>query len=150
MSADGGPSTKRSLRVVLDGHDVEGKEGETILELARREHVYVPTLCFDPRLAPYRGVPGVHGRRGGARGPVASCTTPVREGMVIDTREPTALRVARAWSSSCSRTTPKDALAREGDAQRAARGRRALGVKESRYGGERTPRSATTDTRTSR
>lgn len=135
MSADGGPSLKRTLRVVLDGHDVEGKEGETILELARREHVYVPTLCFDPRLAPYGAcrvcLVGVRG----ARGPVASCTTPLRDGMVIDTREPTALRVAKGVVELVLGDYPEDALARPGARNELREVAEHLGVKESRFGG---------------
>ncbi|MBX7194304.1 MAG: formate dehydrogenase subunit alpha [Sandaracinaceae bacterium] len=139
MSADGGPSPKKSpkhsLRVVIDGHDVEGRDGETILELARREQIYVPTLCFDPRLSPYGAcrvcLVGVRG----ARGPMASCTTRLREGMVIDTREPTALRVAKGVVELVLGDYPKDALARPGTRNELREVAAHLGVRESRFGG---------------
>ena len=36
----------------LDGRSVDVREGETILEVARRVGVHIPTLCHDPRLEP--------------------------------------------------------------------------------------------------
>jgi predicted molibdopterin-dependent oxidoreductase YjgC len=36
----------------IDGVAVEFREGETILEVARRAGITIPTLCYDPRLRP--------------------------------------------------------------------------------------------------
>ena len=36
----------------LDGERVAFRAGETLLELARRTGVEIPTLCHDPRLDP--------------------------------------------------------------------------------------------------
>jgi predicted molibdopterin-dependent oxidoreductase YjgC len=56
----------------------------------------IPTLCFDDRQEPFGAcrvcMVGVQG----APGPVASCTTICRDGMVIDTLDPTARRIAAA------------------------------------------------------
>ncbi|MGM0567562.1 MAG: 2Fe-2S iron-sulfur cluster-binding protein, partial [Bacteroidota bacterium] len=41
------------LNVFLNGKKVNGYKGETILELAERHNINVPTLCHDPRLKPY-------------------------------------------------------------------------------------------------
>jgi len=135
MSADGGPGPKKALRVVLDGHDVDARDGETILELARREHVYVPTLCFDPRLTPYGAcrvcLVGVRG----ARGPMAACTTKLRDGMVVDTRDATALRVAKGVVELVLGDYPKDALDRPGARNELREVAAHLGVRESRFGG---------------
>ena len=38
--------------IELDGQHVEAREGETVLEVAQRSGVPIPTLCHDPRLAP--------------------------------------------------------------------------------------------------
>ena len=54
-----------------------------------------------------RGLPRLPGRRRGRPGPSPACTTPCRDGMEIDTQDPTrAARRARTSSSSCSRSCP--------------------------------------------
>lgn len=84
------------MRVTVDGVEIEVAPGATLLEAARVAGSYVPTLCFDERLAPFGAcrvcLVGVEGRPA----PVASCTTPCRDGMKIDTRDATARRVAGA------------------------------------------------------
>lgn len=83
-------------RLTIDGVEVEVEPGTTVLDAARRLGHEIPTLCFDERLAPFGAcrvcLVGIEG----APGPVASCTTPCAEGMVVDTRDPTARRVATA------------------------------------------------------
>ncbi len=45
------PSTEPALiDLTLNGKQVKAKAGETILELARRLRIHIPTLCHDPRL----------------------------------------------------------------------------------------------------
>jgi len=81
------------ITLTIDGEDVTVPPGTTILQAARTP---IPTLCFDERQAPFGAcrvcLVGIEG----APGPVASCTTLVREGMQVDTQDPTARRVATA------------------------------------------------------
>jgi predicted molibdopterin-dependent oxidoreductase YjgC len=81
------------ITLTIDGEEISVPPGTTILDAARQP---IPTLCFDERQAPFGAcrvcLVGVEG----APGPVASCTTLVREGMKVDTRDPTARRVATA------------------------------------------------------
>jgi len=81
------------ITLTIDGEEVTVAPGTTILEASHRK---IPTLCFDERQAPFGAcrvcLVGVEG----APGPVASCTTQVREGMNVDTQDPTARRVATA------------------------------------------------------
>ena len=69
----------------LDGRNVSFQQGETVLEVARREETFVPTLCWDERLDPYGScrlcVVDVEGRRI----PASSCTLEAEEGMVVRT-----------------------------------------------------------------
>ena len=80
----------------MDDQRVEVERGTTVLEAARMADSYVPTLCFDDRLAPFGAcrvcLVGVEGQRQ----PIAACTTPCADGMRIDTRDETAQRVASA------------------------------------------------------
>jgi len=42
-----------SLNIILNGKNITGNSGESILELAKRNGIEIPTLCNDPRLEPY-------------------------------------------------------------------------------------------------
>ena len=133
---------RRLVTLTIDGRVVQASDRATILDVARREKIFVPTLCYDPRLAAFGAcrvcMVGVQG----ARGPVASCTTPVREGMVVDTRDPVATRVAKSVVELVLSDYPKDALARphtgEGEDRNELRQVAAhFGLAESRYSGAR-------------
>jgi bidirectional [NiFe] hydrogenase diaphorase subunit len=83
-------------RVEVDGVAVEVDKGATILDAARAAGSWVPTLCFDERQAPFGAcrvcLVGVEG----APKPLPACTTPCRDGMVIDTGDGASRRVAEA------------------------------------------------------
>ena len=102
MSGDGGTgeSEKKDKRklvtLTIDGREVKASDRATILDVARREGIFVPTLCYDQRLAPFGACRVCMVGVAGARGPLASCTTLVREGMVVDTKDETATRVAKS------------------------------------------------------
>lgn len=84
------------MKVTIDGQELEVEPGTTILEAARQVDRYVPTLCFDERMDPFGAcrvcMVGVEG----APGPIAACTTPCRDGMVVDTEDSTSRRIAGA------------------------------------------------------
>jgi formate dehydrogenase major subunit len=140
MNADGAPrgSKVHLVTLTLDGREVQASDRETVLDVCRRESIYVPTLCFDPRLAPFGAcrvcLVGVRG----ARGPVASCTTPVREGMVVDTKDPSARKVAKNVVDLVLSDYPKDVLSRhDGDPDRneLRQVARHFGLSDSRFAG---------------
>jgi bidirectional [NiFe] hydrogenase diaphorase subunit len=82
--------------VIVDGAEVEVPAGATVLEVVQAAGGYVPTLCFDERQDPFGAcrvcLVGIEG----APGPMASCTTPVRDGMKVDTTDAASRRVATA------------------------------------------------------
>ncbi|MCK5761191.1 MAG: (2Fe-2S)-binding protein, partial [Candidatus Delongbacteria bacterium] len=41
------------IKIIIDNKEVTGKSGESVLEVARREGIDIPTLCHDERLNPY-------------------------------------------------------------------------------------------------
>ena len=84
------------MRVTIDGHELEVEAGTTVLEAIRSLGGNVPTLCFDDRQAPFGACRVCLVGAAGARGPIPACTTPCREGLEIDTQDPTARRVAAA------------------------------------------------------
>ncbi|HEY8079147.1 MAG TPA: 2Fe-2S iron-sulfur cluster-binding protein, partial [Labilithrix sp.] len=92
MGADGGTGEKQKRRLVtltIDGREVKASDRATILDVARREGIFIPTLCYDERLAAFGACRVCMVGVKGARGPVAACTTPVRDGMIIDTKDDT-------------------------------------------------------------
>jgi bidirectional [NiFe] hydrogenase diaphorase subunit len=84
------------MQVTIDGTQVEVAAGTTVLEAVRALGGTVPTLCYDPRQAPFGACRVCLVGAAGARGPIPACTTPCREGLEIDTQNETARRVASA------------------------------------------------------
>jgi bidirectional [NiFe] hydrogenase diaphorase subunit len=84
------------MRVDIDGTQTEVAPGTTVLEAARSLDVYVATLCFDERQEAFGACRVCMVGVAGAPGPMAACTTPCRDAMRIDTRDPTARRIAAA------------------------------------------------------
>ncbi len=74
------------VTITLDGREVSGHPGMTILELARESGVDIPTLCHDAHLTPVGAcrVCLVEDERNGAL--LASCVSPIVPGMVINTQ----------------------------------------------------------------
>ncbi|HOX46098.1 MAG TPA: FAD-dependent oxidoreductase [Myxococcota bacterium] len=76
------------LKMVLDGAEVAAREGETLLELARRLGKDIPTLCHDPRLAPFTACFLCLVELEGKPGFVPACGTRVAPGMRVRTDSP--------------------------------------------------------------
>lgn len=73
------------LNVILDGNIVKGNPGETILQLASRHGIEIPTLCNDERLEPFSSCFVCVVEVEGMRGHQPSCSTRITEGMKIIT-----------------------------------------------------------------
>ena len=84
------------ITVTVDGADVQVPEGSTILTATKLAGAWVPTLCFDERQDPFGACRVCLVGLQGAPKPVPACTTPCRDGMVIDTGDAASRRVAGA------------------------------------------------------
>jgi len=75
----------QSITITLDGREVSGYLGMTVLELARESGVEIPTLCHDNHLPPTGAcrICLVENEQNGAL--LASCVTPIASGMLINT-----------------------------------------------------------------
>jgi NADH-quinone oxidoreductase subunit G len=80
-------SEKREVSLTIDGREVTAVEGEMLHDAARKGDVEIPVFCYEPKLgAPVgacrmclveiEGIPKLQ----------TSCSTPVRDGMVVHTR----------------------------------------------------------------
>ncbi len=73
------------LNIILNGKNVKGNPGETVLQLAKRNGIEIPTLCNDPRLKPFSSCFVCVVEIEGMRGMQPSCSTKIQEGMKIET-----------------------------------------------------------------
>lgn len=85
-----------TITITLNGREVSGHPGMTVLELASESGVHIPTLCNDPHLAPFGAcrICLVEDERSAAL--MASCVTPIASGMVVNTESPRVLERRRA------------------------------------------------------
>jgi len=74
------------LKLTIDGKEVTGRPDQTILEVAKENGIYIPTLCYHPRLSLLKSCRICLVDVQGVEMPMASCATPVVEGMVVQTR----------------------------------------------------------------
>ena len=83
------------LAVTLNGVPVEAPQGITILELARQQGVWIPTLCYHPELSLNGSCRLCVVEVRGSRTLVGACHTPVAPNMVINTDSPLVLKSRR-------------------------------------------------------
>ncbi|WP_345980251.1 NADH-quinone oxidoreductase subunit G [Sulfurimonas sp. HSL3-2] len=69
----------------IDGRAVIAKKGETILTVARREGIYIPTMCYISKTTPCASCRMCVVEAEGVDGLVLSCNTPPTEGIEITT-----------------------------------------------------------------
>ncbi|HYP55609.1 MAG TPA: NADH-quinone oxidoreductase subunit NuoG [Solirubrobacterales bacterium] len=80
-------SRGREVTIIVDGREVSAVEGEMLHDAATRGDVEIPVFCYEPKLGPpvgacrmclveIEGIPKLQ----------TSCSTPVRDGMVVHTR----------------------------------------------------------------
>jgi NADH-quinone oxidoreductase subunit G len=80
-------SGKAQVNLIIDGREVAATEGEMLHDAAKRGDVEIPVFCYEPKLGEpvgacrmclveIEGIPKLQ----------TSCSTPVRDGMVVHTR----------------------------------------------------------------
>jgi [NiFe] hydrogenase diaphorase moiety small subunit len=82
-----------TITITIDGNEVTGKPGQTILEAAQQAGIYIPRLCFMDGLVPHGSCRVctvlVNGR------PQSACTQPIAEGMVIENESEKVMQYRR-------------------------------------------------------
>ena len=76
------------IKLTIDGVEVEAKPGQTVLQAAIDNNVYIPYLCYWPGMKPYGACRMCVVEVEGGRGAPASCTLPAAPGMVVTTASP--------------------------------------------------------------
>jgi predicted molibdopterin-dependent oxidoreductase YjgC len=77
------------------GRQIKGRRGQTVLEVFRDNGVYVPTLCYHPKMPPYGGCRLCIVEIEKMRGLPPSCTTPATDGMVVSTHTDKLVQVRK-------------------------------------------------------
>lgn len=78
-------STHETVGITIDNRPLEVERGLTILQAARLNDIYIPTLCAHKDLTPFGGCRMCIVEVDGMRGLPTACTTPVTGGMVVRT-----------------------------------------------------------------
>ena len=70
----------------IDGKEIKTEEGKTILEAARENNIYIPTLCYHENLLPIGSCRLCIVEIDGYEKPMASCATTAIEGISVKTQ----------------------------------------------------------------
>ncbi|SFV60865.1 NADH-ubiquinone oxidoreductase chain G [hydrothermal vent metagenome] len=73
------------IKFKIDNIPVEAKKGETILEVARRYGIYIPTMCYISKTSPCASCRICSVEVKGVDGYILSCNTPPTEGIEVIT-----------------------------------------------------------------
>jgi len=76
----------KEVKFTIDGKECVGQAGQTIIDAARDNHVYIPSLCYYQELKPAGSCRVCTVRVSGRY--MAACTQPLTEGMVIENHVP--------------------------------------------------------------
>ena len=85
-----------SLRLTIDGTPIEVPTGATVLDAVNRLGLALPQLCKDPDRPPLGACRTCLVHVEGQRGVPAACHLPARDGMIVDTQHPEAVKTRRA------------------------------------------------------
>jgi len=75
----------QKISLTIDGKEVDASPGQTILDVARENGIYIPTLCYYPKTTKVGACRVCVVEVENARSLVASCAMPVSPGMVVKT-----------------------------------------------------------------
>jgi len=100
------------LRVSINRTRYELPEGGSVLDALRAAGVRLPALCHDDRLTPSGACRLCLVHVAGSARPLTACTTPLLDGMEIDTDAPDLRDARRAHLEMLVRRYPSDAIRR--------------------------------------
>lgn len=83
------------VHLKINGKDVLAQSGQTILEAATAADIDIPVLCYHPSLSTWGACRMCLVEVKGMRGLQSSCTTPVAEGMEVQTETENAVNVRK-------------------------------------------------------
>ena len=82
-------------QITINGQQFTATDDQTILDVCRDNGIEVPTFCHDPRLKPYGSCRICVVDVAGADRLQTSCSTPVQDGMVVETHSDKVLKMRK-------------------------------------------------------
>jgi NADP-reducing hydrogenase subunit HndD len=82
-------------KMIINGNELEFEQDETILSVARRNHIDIPTLCYLKGTTPTGACRICVVEVAGARTLLPSCSTPAANNMVVKTESPKVIQARR-------------------------------------------------------
>ncbi|MFI5262010.1 MAG: FAD-dependent oxidoreductase [Candidatus Limnocylindrales bacterium] len=82
------PQVSPVITIEVDGRQVAGREGQTILEVCRDNGIEIPTLCYEPKLPGFGACRMCVVDVAGEGQPPISCSREAEAGMVVQTQTP--------------------------------------------------------------
>ena len=99
----------RDVSLTIDGKRIKAKEGEKILWAALENGIYIPNLCaIREKMQPSASCRLCFVEVEGENEPVIACTETVKEGIVVNSRGKSALRLARTAAELILASHPVD------------------------------------------
>lgn len=98
------------LKIKINGQDIQAEAGSTILQIAQRHGIRIPTLCYHKDLHPTGNCRICVVEVKGWRAAPAACVTPVWEGMEIETDSETVRKHRKATLELMLANHPQDCL----------------------------------------
>lgn len=86
---------KDIIKLNVNGREIRGRKGQTVLDVCRENGIHIPTLCYHPKMPPYGGCRLCIVEIEKMRGLSPSCTTPAADGMVVHTHTENVARVRK-------------------------------------------------------
>jgi len=84
------------INLTINGQTLEAQEGSTVLQVAERAGIVIPTLCYHKDLSPYGGCRLCLVEVQGTRLPSTSCNLLVSQGMAVQTESPALAQFRRS------------------------------------------------------
>ena len=72
-----------AITITIDGRKIIARSGENLLEVARRNDIQIPSLCYHPKLTPTGACRLCITKIKGMRGLIAACTVSISEGLEV-------------------------------------------------------------------
>jgi formate dehydrogenase major subunit len=89
------PLSTPTIKLTIDGRELTGVEGQTILEVCRDNGIDVPTLCYEPKLPGFGACRMCVVEIEGEDHPAISCARAAESGMVVATQTEQVRRLRR-------------------------------------------------------
>lgn len=127
------------VKLKINNQEIEARAGSTILEAARENNIYIPTLCYLKDLTGTGACRVCQVEVKGARSLCAACIYPVSEGMEVFTNSQKALKARKGVVELILSNHSKNCLqcVRNNNCELQALAAQ-VGVREEAYSGEKT------------